>query len=31
MEAFSQTWQSYQHQIDVIQARTTMETLFNLL
>ena len=31
MEAFTQTWQSYQHQIDVIQARTTMETLFNLL
>ena len=31
MEAFDQTWQSYQHQIDVIQAHTTMETLFNLL
>lgn len=31
MEAFTQTWHSYQHEIDVIQARTTMETLFNLL
>ena len=31
MEAFNQTWQSYQHQIDVIQARTHLQTLFELL
>ena len=31
MEAFNQTWQSYQHQIDVIQARTHLQTLFDLL
>ena len=31
MDAFIQTWQSYQHEINVIQARTTMEILFNLL
>ena len=31
MDDFTQTWKSYQHEIDLIQARTTMETLFNLL
>ena len=31
MEAFNETWQSYQHQIDVIQARTHLQTLFELL
>ena len=31
MEAFTQTWQSYQHQIDMIQAHSHLQTLFNLL
>ena len=31
MDDFTQTWKSYQHEIDLIQARTTMETRFNLL
>ena len=31
MEAFTQTWQSYQHQIDMIQAQSHLQTLFNLL
>ena len=31
MEAFTQTWHSYQHQIDVIQARSHLQTLFELL
>ena len=31
MEAFTQTWQSYQHQIDMIQAQSHLQTLFELL
>ena len=31
MEAFTQTWQSYQHQIDMIQAHSHLQTLFDLL
>jgi murein DD-endopeptidase MepM/ murein hydrolase activator NlpD len=31
MEAFRQTWQSYQHQIDMIQAQSHLQTLFDLL
>ena len=31
MEAFRQTWQSYQHQIDMIQAQSHLQTLFELL
>ena len=31
MEAFNQTWQSYQHQIDMIQAHSHLQTLFELL
>ena len=31
MEAFTQAWQSYQHQIDMIQAQSHLQTLFNLL
>ena len=31
MEAFAQTWQSYQHQIDMIQAHSHLQTLFDLL
>ena len=31
MEAFTQTWQSYQHQIDMIQAQSPLQTLFELL
>jgi murein DD-endopeptidase MepM/ murein hydrolase activator NlpD len=31
MEAFTQTWQSYQYQIDVIQAQSHLQTLFELL
>ena len=31
MEAFTQTWQSYQHQIDMIQAHSHLQTLFELL
>lgn len=31
MEAFNQTWQSYQHQIDMIQAHSHLKTLFELL
>ena len=30
-EAFTKTWQSYQHQIDMIQAHSHLQTLFNLL
>jgi murein DD-endopeptidase MepM/ murein hydrolase activator NlpD len=31
MEAFNQVWQSYQYQIDVIQAQSHLQTLFDLL
>lgn len=31
MEAFNLAWQDYQHQIDVIQARSHLQTLFDLL
>ena len=31
MESFTQTWQSYQHQIDMIQAHSHLQTLFELL
>ena len=31
MAAFRQTWQSYQHQIDMIQAQSHLQTLFELL
>ena len=31
MESFTQTWQSYQHQIDMIQAQSHLQTLFELL
>ena len=31
MEAFNQVWQSYQYQIDVIQAQSHLQTLFELL
>ena len=31
MEAFNLAWQDYQHQIDVIQARSHLQTLFELL
>ena len=31
MESFTQTWQSYQHQIDIIQAHSHLQTLFELL
>ena len=31
MEAFTQAWQSYQHQIDMIQAQSHLQTLFELL
>lgn len=31
MEAFTQAWQSYQHQIDIIQAHSHLQTLFELL
>jgi murein DD-endopeptidase MepM/ murein hydrolase activator NlpD len=31
MEAFNQVWQSYQYQIDVIQAHSHLQTLFDLL
>ena len=31
MEAFTQAWQSYQHQIDMIQAHSHLQTLFELL
>jgi murein DD-endopeptidase MepM/ murein hydrolase activator NlpD len=31
MEAFTQAWQSYQHQVDMIQAQSHLQTLFELL
>ena len=31
MESFTQTWQSYQHQIDMTQAHSHLQTLFELL
>ena len=31
MDAFTQTWQSYQHQINTIQAGSHLQTLFDLL
>ena len=31
MEAFTQAWKSYQHQIDMIQAQSHLQTLFGLL
>ena len=31
MEAFNQAWSSYQHEVDLIQARAHLQTLFNLL
>ena len=31
MEAFNQAWNSYQHEVDLIQARSHLQTLFNLL
>lgn len=31
MESFNQTWQSYQHQINTIQAHSHLQTLFELL
>ena len=31
MESFNQAWQSYQHQIDMIQAHSHLQTLFDLL
>lgn len=31
MDAFTQTWQSYQNQIDMIQAHSHLQTLFELL
>ena len=31
MEAFTQAWKSYQHQIDMIQAHSHLQTLFDLL